>query len=79
LIEENAKTTLQGRSPRFFLNPANQKGNLILSPVDVNESLILTLIPTGLVLGMEGLGRLRQGASSPAMEKGQHINCKNAF
>ena len=61
------------------MNPANQKGNLKLSPVDVNEGLIPALIPTGLVLGLEVLERVSQGASFPAAEKGQHINYKNAF
>jgi len=61
------------------LNPANQKGNLKLSPVDVNEGLIPALIPSGMVLGMEGVERVSQGARSPVTEKGQHINYKNAF
>jgi hypothetical protein len=58
------------------LNPANQMGNLKLSPVDVNEGLIPALNPSVLVLGMEGLKRVSQVASSPATEKGQHINYK---
>jgi hypothetical protein len=54
-------------------------GNLKLSPVGVDEGLIPGLNQTGLVLGMEGLERVTQGASSPATEKGHHIEYKNAF
>jgi hypothetical protein len=61
------------------LNPSNQKGNLKLSPVDVNEGLIPALNPTGLVVGMEGVERVSQGARSPATEKGQQIIYNNAF
>ncbi len=61
------------------MNPSNQKDNLKLSPVVVNKVLIPGLIPTGFWVRLERLECVSQRASSPAIEKGQHINYKNAF